>query len=124
MKVILLSALLMNATCQIAEYNINHHCHNAGGGVFKCGRMKTGRYLLRGSDVDILIFRRIDKNVELLISDGLLSAIRKVEVDIGFCTLLTIKSKLISDINVELENEKCVVRIIYKLVPIKTYPFT
>lgn len=101
---------VLTATCssQIIRYNINHHCSGGTGGVFKYDRLKNGRYMLSGENVQVIIFNRVDSDVELIISTtNFKKELNQIKIKVGFCPRLTIRGNIIKHITIEHANKEC-----------------
>ncbi|XP_052072108.1 uncharacterized protein LOC127710356 [Mytilus californianus] len=101
---------VLTATCssQIIRYNINHHCFGGTGGVFECDRLKNGRYMLSGENVQVIIFNRVDSDVELIISTtNFKKELNQIKIKVGFCPRLTIRGNIIKHTTIEHANKEC-----------------
>ncbi|XP_052085160.1 uncharacterized protein LOC127722312 [Mytilus californianus] len=101
---------VLTATCssQIIRYNINHHCLGGTGGVFECDRLKNERYMLSGENVQVIIFNRVDSDVELIISTtNFKKELNQIKIKVGFCPRLTIRGNIIKHTTIEHANKEC-----------------
>lgn len=114
-RVLIFAVYTAACSSEIIRYNINHHCPGGTGGVFECGRLKIGRFMLLGENVQLIISNRMDSDIKLIISTtNFKKELNQIKIKVGFCPRLTIRGNIIKHITIEHANKECRVSFIMK----------